>query len=180
MRCCLGILLILLFSGNVFCQVYLTKTGFIGFYSKTLLEDIQAENNQVYAILDPASHHLAFALLLKGFIFPRELMQEHFNENYAESDKYPKATFSGSCSVEMDLSKEGIYQVVIKGELNLHGVTRPIETTAQLEVKNDRILGTAFFKIIPENFEISIPEVVREKIAKEIEVKVRTVWMRSK
>lgn len=180
LRCCLSFLLILLFSGNAFCQVYLTKTGFIGFYSKTPLEDIQAENNQVYAILDPASHHLAFALLLKGFIFPRELMQEHFNENYAESDKYPKATFSGSCSGEMDLSKEGIYQVVIKGDLNLHGVTRPIETTAQLEVRNDRILGTALFKIIPENYGISIPAVVRGKIAREIEVKVRTVWIRSK
>ena len=107
-------------------------------------------------------------------------MQEHFNENYAESDKYPKATFSGSCSGEMDLSKEGIYQVVIKGDLNLHGVTRPIETTAQLEVRNDRILGTALFKIIPENYGISIPAVVREKIAREIEVKVRTVWIRSK
>jgi polyisoprenoid-binding protein YceI len=165
---------------NNFGQAYMTKTGFVGFYSKTPFEDIQAENNQVYAVLDPASHHIALALLMKGFIFPKELMQEHFNENYVESDKYPKATFSGICTGDMDLEKEGIYQVVIKGDLMLHGVTNPIETTAQLEVKNDRILATAMFKLKPENFNISIPGIVRDKIAKEIQVKVDIVWMRTK
>ena len=88
-----------------FAKTYISKTGFIGFYSKTPLEDIKGENNQVYAVLDPASHHMAFAVLLKGFIFPKELMQEHFNENYVESDKFPKATFSGTCSGEMDLQR---------------------------------------------------------------------------
>jgi polyisoprenoid-binding protein YceI len=155
----------------------MTKTGFIGFYSKTPFEDIQAENNQVYAVLDPESHHMAFAVLMKGFIFPKELMQEHFNENYVESDKYPKATFSGSCSGDMDLSKVGFYQVVIKGDLNLHGVTKPLETTAQLEVKKDRIIGTSSFKIKPENYQISIPGIVREKIASEISVMVQISWM---
>ncbi|HEY2350025.1 MAG TPA: YceI family protein [Puia sp.] len=161
------------------CQNYMTKTGFIGFYSKTPLEDVQGENNQVYAVLDPASHHLAFAVLLKGFIFPKELMQVHFNENYVESDKFPKATFSGTCSGEMDLSKDGIYQIVVKGELNLHGVTRPLETTAQLEVKNGKVTGSSAFKIKPEDYQISIPGIVREKIAKEMDVKVQIVWTRN-
>ena len=169
----------LLFSSvDGFCQGYLTKTGFIGFYSQTSLEDIEAENNQVYALLDPVSHRIAFALLIKGFIFPRELMQEHFNENYAESDKYPKATFSGIYSGDLDVNKEGFYQVVIKGELNLHGVTKPIETTAQLEVKNDKLLANAAFRILPENFQISIPAIVRDKIAREIQVKVQVSWTR--
>ena len=179
LRYCFSLLLVLLFSGHGFSQAYMTRTGFIGFYSKTSFEDIQAENHQVYASLDPENHHLAFALLMKGFIFPKELMQEHFNENYVESDKYPKATFSGSCFGDMDLSKEGIYQIVIKGDLSLHGVTRPLETTAQLEVKSDRVEGTASFKIKPENFQISIPEIVREKIAGEISVKVKISWMHS-
>jgi hypothetical protein len=161
------------------CQNYMTKTGFIGFYSKTPLEDVQGENNQVYAVLDPASHHLAFAVLLKGFIFPKELMQVHFNENYVESDKFPKATFSGTCSGEMDLSKDGIYQIVVKGDLNLHGVTRPLETTAQLEVKNGKVTGSSAFKIKPEDYQISIPGIVREKIAKEMDVKVQIVWTRN-
>jgi len=167
------------FSREGICQNYMTKTGFIGFYSKTPLEDIKAENNQVYAVLDPANHHIAFALLLKGFIFPKELMQEHFNENYVESDKYPKATFSGACSGDMDLAKEGTYQVVIKGTLSLHGVTQPLETTAQLEVKSGQILGTSSFRLKPEDFQIQIPGVVRDKIAKEINVRVQITWMRT-
>jgi hypothetical protein len=161
------------------CQNYTTKTGFIGFYSKTPLEDIQAENNQVYAILDPVSHHIAFALLLKGFIFPKELMQVHFNENYVESDKYPKATFAGSCSGDMDLTKDGTYQVVIKGSLNLHGVTKNLETTALLEVKKDQIQGTSSFKLKPEDFQIQIPGIVRDKIERDISVRVRITWSRT-
>jgi polyisoprenoid-binding protein YceI len=180
MRLCLNCCFIplLFFSVTSFCQTIITKTGFIGFYSTTPFEDIRAENNQAFAVLDLSSHRIAFAVLLKGFLFPKELMQEHFNENYAETDKYPKATFSGICSGEMELFKEGIYQVIVKGDLNLHGVTQPLETTALLEVKNDRILATANFKVKPENFKISIPGVVRDKIAREINVKIQTTWMR--
>jgi polyisoprenoid-binding protein YceI len=167
-------------SLSVYSQNLTTKTGFIGFYSKTSLEDIKAENNQVYAVLDPASHHIAFALLVKGFIFPKELMQEHFNENYAESDKYPKATFSGASTGEMDLTKEGTYQVVIKGDLTFHGVTKPLETTAQIDVKKDRISATCAFKLKPEDYNIAIPGIVRDKIAPEINVKVQVDWMRTK
>src|SRR5690349_16961516 len=75
-------------------QIFMTRTGFIGFYSKTSLEDIKAENNQVYAVIDASKKNLAFSVLLKGFIFKKELMQDHFNDNYVESDKYPKATFN--------------------------------------------------------------------------------------
>ncbi len=166
----------LLFTFDGFSQRYSTKTGFIGFYSKTSLEDIKAENNQVYSVLDLTSHRLAFAALLKGFLFPKELMQEHFNENYVESDKYPKATFSGTCTGEMDLTKDGTYQVVIKGDLNLHGITKPIETTAQLIVTKDHINGTSVFKIKPEDFNITIPGIVRDKIANEMDIKVQTDW----
>lgn len=174
------LLMITSFSKNGLCQNYMTKTGFIGFYSKTPLEDIKAENNQVYAVLDPATHHMAFAVLLKGFIFTKELMQEHFNENYVESDKFPKATFSGVCSGEMDFGKDGTYQVVIQGELTLHGVTKPIETTAQLDVKKDHITGFSAFKLKPEDFNITIPSIVRDKITSEIGVKVKIDWVQTK
>jgi len=179
LRACFIFLLTICFFYRSNSQNYITKTGFIGFYSKTPFEDIQGENNQVYAVLDPSSHHMAFAVLLKGFIFPKELMQVHFNENYVESDKYPKATFSGICSGDMELTKDGIYQVAIKGDLSLHGVTKTLETTAQLEVKNGKILGTSTFKIKPEDYQITIPGVVRDKIAKDINVKVQITWTRT-
>src|ERR1700755_3079991 len=119
-----------------YSQQYSTRTGFIGFYSKTSLEDIKAENNQVYAIIDAGKQNLAFQLLLKGFIFPKELMQEHFNENYVESDKYPKASFSGTYTGSVTPSKDGVYKVTVKGNLSLHNTTKIIEAPATIEVKN--------------------------------------------
>lgn len=155
-----------------YSQLYATRTGFIGFYSKTPLEDVRGENNQVYAIVDAGKKNLAFAVLLKGFIFPKELMQEHFNENYVESDKYPKATFSGAYTGDVDLGTDGVYKIIVKGNLTLHNATHPVETAATLEVKARHLLGVAEFKVRPEDFNIGIPAVVRDKIDREITVKV--------
>ena len=155
-----------------YSQLYSTRSGFIGFYSKTPLEDVKGENNQVYAVIDAGKKNLAFAALLKGFIFPKELMQVHFNENYVESDKYPKATFSGAYTGDVSLDKDGVYKVIVKGSLTLHNVTRTIETSATLEVKGGHLLGVAEFKLKPEDFNIGIPSIVRDKIDKEITVKV--------
>jgi polyisoprenoid-binding protein YceI len=167
-----ALLLTLVRPQAAFSQLYTTRAGFVGFYSKTTLEDIKAENNQVYAIIDAGKQNLAFQLLLKGFVFPKELMQEHFNENYVESDKYPKATFSGSYTGSVQLNKDGVYNVTIKGNLSLHNATKAIEVPATIEVKNGHLLGQAEFKAKPEDFGISIPSVVRDKIDKEITVKV--------
>ncbi|HVS97507.1 MAG TPA: YceI family protein [Puia sp.] len=157
---------------GAYSQLYSTRTGFIGFYSKTALEDIRAENNQVYAVIDPGKKNLALAVLLKGFTFTKELMQEHFNENYVESDKYPKASFNGSYTGDVPPGRDGVYKVAIRGNLTLHNVTRPIETEAVIEVRNGRLLGRTEFRVKPEDFNISIPSVVRDKIDKEMTVKV--------
>jgi hypothetical protein len=158
--------------GQGYSQLYSTRAGFVGFYSKTALEDIKGENNQVFAVIDAGKKNLAFAALLKGFTFPKELMQEHFNENYVESDKYPKATFSGAYTGDVTLGTEGVYKVMVKGSLTLHNVTKTIETPATLEVKGGHLVGVAEFKVKPEDFNINIPSVVRDKIDKEMTVKV--------
>jgi polyisoprenoid-binding protein YceI len=160
------------FVHPAFSQLYSTRAGFVGFYSKTALEDIKAENNQVYAIIDAGKQNLAFQLLLKGFVFTKELMQEHFNENYVESDKYPKATFSGAYTGNVPLNKDGVYKVTVKGNLSLHNATKAIEVPATIEVKNGHLLGNAAFKVKPEDFNISIPSLVRDKIDREITVKI--------
>jgi len=156
-----------------YSQLYSTRSGFVGFYSKTVLEDIIGENDQVYVLIDAGKKNLAFAALLKGFAFPKQLMQDHFNENYVESDKYPKASFSGAYTGDVALDKDGAYKVSVKGNLTLHNVTKPIETSATLEVKAGHLVGVAEFKVKPEDFNISIPSVVRDKIDKEITVKVK-------
>ena len=181
MKCLINIfLLTLLASGSGYAQIYTTRTGFIGFYSKTPLEDIRAEKKQVYAAIDLSQKTMAFMVLLKGFIFPKELMQEHFNENYVESDKYPKATFSGIYTGNISSGKEAAYQVMVVGTLRLHQVARQIEVPATLELKNGRLMGTAEFVIRPEDYNISIPSLVRDKIDKQLRIRIEVNCLISK
>src|SRR5215203_1247375 len=153
-------------------QIYTTRNGLIGFYSKTPLEDIKAENKQVYAVIDAGKKMLAFNLLVKGFSFTKNLMQDHFNENYIESDKYPNARFSGNYTGDVDPLKNGIYKVQVQGDLTLHGVTKPLNVPATIEVTDGKLLGISDFKLTPSDYNIKIPSIVREKIAEQIDVHV--------
>lgn len=155
----------------IHAQQYFTTTGFAGFYSKTPLEDIKAENNQVFAVIDVTNKKLAFSMLLNAFVFPKELMQEHFNENYVESDKYPKATFTGTYSDNVDLSK-GENTVHLSGTLTLHGVSKPFTATATLSLANGTLTGKSSFQLVPGDFNITIPSLVRGKIADKIDVTI--------
>ncbi len=169
----LGLLCLSLASTKGYSQLYMTRSGFVGFYSATSVEAIKAENHQTYAVIAAGKKSLAFAVLLKGFIFPKELMQEHFNENYMGSDKYPKATFVGAYTGDVVPGKDGSYPVTIKGSLTMHGVTKAIEMPATLQVKGDRISGNATFPVVPEDYNVSIPSLVREKIQKSLKVTVQ-------
>ncbi len=153
-------------------QVYFTRNGFTGFYSKTPFEDIAAENSQVYAVLDLANKKLAFAMLLRGFQFRKELMQEHFNEEYVESDHYPKAEFTGTFTGPGNLTDPGSHPIEVTGVLTLHGVSRPLSTPAELIIMPGKVTATANFDLTPGDFNIKIPSVVRYKIASVIHVKV--------
>jgi hypothetical protein len=170
------IVLFLLIAGitsSTQAQLYTTRNAYVNFYSKAALEDITADNNQVYSIIDASKKNLAFSLLMKGFIFKKQLMQDHFNENYVESDKYPKAVFNGTYTGDVAFDKDGMYKIIVKGNLTVHGVTKPIELPATLEVKAGKLSGTAEFKIKPEDYNISVPSVVRDNIAKELTVTVK-------
>ena len=153
-------------------QVYTTRNGFIGFYSKTPLEDIKAENKQAYAVIDAGKRMLGFNLLVKGFSFTKNLMQTHFNENYIESDKYPNARFTGNYTGDIDLAKNGIYKVQVQGDLTLHGATKVLNVPATIEVKDGMLIGISDFKLTPSDYNIKIPSIVREKIAQQIDVHV--------
>ena len=154
-------------------QTVTTRNAYVGFFSKTPLENIRAENNQVNAVMDLAKKNMAFALLVKGFLFQKELMQEHFNENYAESDQYPKATFTGSYTGEVNAAKDGVYNIRVNGQLTFHGVTRPIDVPATVEVRNNQLVTQSSFQLKPGDFNIQIPSLVREKIAQQMDVVVK-------
>ena len=153
---------------------YLTKTGQVSFFSATPIEDIDARNQQVAAVLDLGTGQLAFSLPVKGFVFKRTLMQEHFNESYLESDKYPKATFTGRFTGldAATLATPGPHAVQVAGDLTLHGVTRRIQVPASLELKGGQLLAAATFIVASADYGIEIPLLVRDNIAKTVTVRV--------
>jgi len=159
---------------TVNAQKYMTKNGFIGFFSHTSMEDIKGDNNQVASVLDISTGDVVFQVLIKSFHFDRALMEEHFNENYMESDKFPKSTFKGKITnlSSVSFSKNGTYDVTVEGDLMIHDVTNKISTKGTLEVVPGGINANAKFNIVPEDYKIAIPGVVREKINKDLAVTV--------
>ena len=148
---------------------YLTKSGAINFYSKATMEDITADNNQVLSIIDADKGKMAIQILMKSFLFEKALMQEHFNENYVESDKYPKATFSGDI-LNFEAINETESKQKVKGNITIHGITKEIIIDANFTKKDDSILVDGSFIIEIDDFNISIPAIVSKKIAKSIKV----------
>jgi hypothetical protein len=157
-------------------QKYYTKSGRITFVSNAPMEDIEAKNKSVVAILDSKTGALQFSVIMKGFEFTKALMQEHFNENYVESHKYPKAEFKGTITNnrDIDYSKPGSYTAKVKGKLTIHGVTKNVETTGNIKVEADGIKASSAFNIAVADYKIRIEPVVREKISKIVKINVDT------
>ncbi|MDP5105890.1 MAG: YceI family protein [Polaribacter sp.] len=159
-----------LFIGISNCQDrFLTKNGAISFYSKAAMEDITADNNQVLSIIDATSGKMAISILMKSFLFKKALMQEHFNENYAESDKFPKATFKGDI-LNFDAIGETLTTAKVKGILTIHGISKEIIIDANFTRTKDAIVVDGGFIIEVDDFNINIPAVVAKNIAKKIKV----------
>ncbi|MEZ5084480.1 MAG: YceI family protein [Bacteroidales bacterium] len=157
-----------------FSQKYMTKNGHIKFYSETPMETIEAHNRQVNSALDITSGDFVFKVLMKSFEFEKALMQEHFNENYVESDKYPNATFQGKVSNldKIDFKTAGEYKVLVDGELTIHGVTMKVAESGTFTVLDGKIDAISTFIVKPQDYKIKIPNTVIDNIADEIEVTV--------
>ena len=154
---------------------YMTKTGLISFFSASIMEDIEARNNKVAAVLDLSTGQLAFAVPIREFQFKRTLMQEHFNENYMESEKYPKATFSGQIVNAAQVLKQlpaASQNVEVEGLMTLHGVTHKVAVSGTLQLRDGQLVVFAYFNIAPADYAIDIPLLVREHIAKSVSVRV--------
>jgi len=163
-----------LFAGFTNAQRYVSRNGHVWFYSHTPVEDIEGHNNQVAGILDVATGNMQFSMLVKSFGFRVALLQEHFNENYMESDDFPKADFTGKITnlAGIDFTKNGSYPAEVSGDLTIHGVKKSITTPGTIVVSQGKITGTSKFILKPQDFDIEIPDVVRDRVANEVEVNV--------
>ena len=171
-------LLALFFLGNMaalVAQKYYSKVGQVVFTSDAPLEKIDGKNTNALIILDAANGRLECSVLIKGFQFEKALMQDHFNENYMESHKFPKGVFKGTITNMQDihLKKDGTYPVVVKGDLTLHGVTKSFAPNGKVIVKGGRITASSSFEILVADFNIEIPKVVRDNIAEKVKVTIQ-------
>jgi len=159
---------------NLNAQKFQTKTGVIKFLSKTAVEDIKAENRKVVSVLDAATGAMEFSLLMKGFDFPNQVMEDHFNESYAESTKYPKATFKGKLTdvKKVDFTKDGTYTAEVTGKLTIKNVTKDIKTTATFVIKAGKVTATTKLDIKPKDYNFNIPATAEKSIAETLSVDI--------
>ena len=142
---------------GVFAQDrFFTKTGKVSFYSKATLENIEAHNRSVTCVLDAKSGSVQFSVPMKGFEFEKALMQEHFNENYLETTKYPKAEFKGQIvnNSDIDYTKDGSYNAKVKGKLTVHGETKDVESDAKVTVKGGKVQAESDFNVVLADYKI--------------------------
>jgi polyisoprenoid-binding protein YceI len=162
----------ILWSSLAAQKIYSTKTGSISFFSSAPLQDIEAKTSEVESKL-AANGQIVFTLLIKGFQFDNQKMEDDFNEDYMESSKYPKASFKGNITNinQIDFSKDGTYPAQVKGDLTIHGVTKPITADGTIEVKGSKVIARSKFNIAVKDYNIG-GALVGKKIANTIAITI--------
>lgn len=170
----LALFVLFALAAPTYAQKYFTRDGKVRFASKASMEKIEAVNKSATAVLDAATGKMEWKVLIKGFLFEKALMQEHFNENYLESSKYPNATFKGEITnlSEVNLSKDGTYTAKVKGKLTMHGVERDVETTGTIKVAGGAITLHSDFVVKCSDYNVKIEAAKVTNISNEINVSV--------
>jgi hypothetical protein len=169
------VLLICLSPTFVCAQKFSTETGSISFFSDAAIEDISASNAMVGSLFNSATGDLVYIVKVKDFIFPKALMREHFNEKYMETEKFPKAMFTGKLK-GFDTNAKGEQNVTATGRLTMHGVTKDVQVPGTLQFEGGKAIMKAKFMVVLADYNIKIPKLVWQNIAEQIEVKIDFVY----
>lgn len=172
LRICFFILVV---TFNSSAQKFVTERSVITFFSGATLEDIAAKNEKGSSIINLASGEVAFSIPIKSFMFEKQLMQQHFNERYMESDKFPKATFAGKIE-GLQTNATSIQQVKAVGKLTIHGVTQEVIIPGSIELSADGIMIKSKFVVKLVDYKIEVPKLLWQNIAEQIEVTVEFVY----
>lgn len=161
-------------STFVQAQKQITKEGEIEIFSETSIFVIEAKNQKVASILNTETGDVVASTLVRSFKFKEALVEEHFNENYMESHKFPKSVFKGKITnfSDIDISKDGTHKINITGDLTMHGETLPIASTGELTVKGGKISAKTEFLVSLEKYKIMVEESYKDRIKDEIQLKV--------
>lgn len=165
------VLLLSCSSLSLFAQhIFSTTKGSVSFFSETLLENIQADNSKTAAIINAETNEMAVQMRITDFQFPNKLMQEHFNENYLESEKFPTSVFKGKIKEKADLNVAGTYQVTAEGTLTMHGVSHQVLIPGTVVSDGKQLKLDFKFPVKLEDYKIEIPTIVFSKIAEVVDV----------
>lgn len=165
------------FIASACAQTYAAKNIKLTIFSSTPLEDIKAASNSASGILIASTQEIAVQVAIRSLSFDKKLMQEHFNENYMESDKHPTAKFKGVIEPKIDWKKDGEYTVYAKGNLNVHGIDKPRNITGKLSIKNGVVSLSSNFDVACEAHQIKIPSLMFAKIAEVIKVTIQGTFI---
>lgn len=168
----LAVLATFVFSASV--EKHMTRSGKIEIFSETPMFTIEATNHKVGSIINTKTGDVVASTLVRSFKFREALVEEHFNENYMESAKYPKATFKGRISNNSDVNydKDGIYNIFIEGKLSIHGTTNPIKEKGTITIKDGKISAKTDFMVSLKGYGIKVEKAYTDAIKDEIELKV--------
>lgn len=169
-------LILMSFTYKVTKQLWFTKTAKITFFSTTPVEDIKAINKAVIFVFDQDAGDISAKVTIKSFMFKKKLMQEHFNENYMESDKFPYASYKGKILdiKKIDFTKDSTHRVKTKGKLTIHGVTKEVTASGTLKVVGNQATIKTNFDVLLKDYGIKKPSVVALKIADKINVTIES------
>lgn len=157
-------------------DVYVSKDAGISFFSSAPIEDIQAQTNKAVSAINIKTGAVYFKVPIKSFRFEKSLMQNHFNSDYLESDKYPFAEFNGKIVSLPDLTTDNTYPVSVAGKLTLHGVTKDYTTPGTITVSNGKLTVAADFKVRLADHQITVPRLLLRNIAEVVDVKVKAAY----
>ncbi|TDO20855.1 YceI family protein [Pedobacter duraquae] len=158
-------------------QIRTSSSATITFFSSTIVEDIEAKSASATSAFDVVSGNLLFRVKNTSFQFPKKLMQEHFNENYMESDTYPLSDFKGKISPLPDFTKDGTYTATATGNLNIHGVTKTYTAPVTFTITGGNITAKTVFRVRISDHGIKVPALVFKNIAEFVEVRVVTTYL---
>lgn len=166
------IVAVLGFTALCTAQKHITKEGVIEIYSQTSLFTIEAKNQKVASILNTENGEVVASTLVRSFKFKEALVEEHFNENYMESHKFPKSVFKGKIVnfSDINLTRDGNHKVTINGSLTMHGETLPVKTEGELIIKNGKISAKTEFFVSLAAYKIEVEENYKDRIKDEIQL----------
>lgn len=156
-------------------QKYSVADGYVKFFSSAPLEDITAVNKKVKSIFNSESAEIVFSIPINQFMFQKKLMQEHFNEKYMDSEKYPYSTFSGKLS-NYEVANEGEQHVTAVGKLTLHGVARDVSIPGTIQRITNGFIMKSVFQVKLKDFAVEIPKLMWQNIAEEVEVALELMY----